>query len=140
MVSRKFFIFKKKNERFKLNSMFTPPIISIILALTVVYLGLREFIPSAVLSPIMMIGQTSFVLSMIILGAWLARNKQNIKVNPALISKIVILKLIFIPILAFFAVIKWEMHSFLGLFLILEASMPSAASLPIVADLRGGNS
>ena len=33
-----------------------------------------------------------------------------------------------------------EIFSLFGLFIILEASMPSAASLPIVVDLRNGNS
>ena len=135
-----FLIFKRREEKFQFKSLLNPPILSIILSLLVVYLGLRRFIPAFILSPLKMIGQTSFVLSMIILGGWLAKSNIIIHSNMPVIIKISILKLIILPLFIFIGILYKGVVSLLGLFIILEACMPSAASLPIVVNLRKADS
>ena len=136
-----FFIFKKKDERFKITSIFTAPIVSTLFALLFVYLGWREYVPDIILSPLKIIGNISFPLSMIILGAWLAKSKTaDFFVDVPTIVKIVLVKLILVPAIFFFIVFKLELPSLFGLFIVLEASMPSAASLPIVVNLRRADS
>lgn len=134
-------IFRKEQEPLNLKSFFNPPVLSTLIALLFVYTGARSFIPSLLLSPVRMIGQTGFVVSMLILGAWLAKVKlQGLHKRIAVIAQLSILKLVVLPLLCFLIIIKFEIFSLLGLFIILQASMPSAVSLPIIAHLKGANS
>jgi len=135
-----FFIFKKKKETFKMSSMLTPPVLSTIVSLVIVYLGLQKIIPAVIIAPIEAIGQTSFVLSMIILGAWLAKSRVKSYLYSLSAWKMAMIKLILLPAVVFSIIVYNGVYSLLGIFIILEASMPSAASLPIVVNLRGGDS
>ncbi len=136
-----FLIFKGKNEKFRLKSIFTPPITSTILALAFIYLRLADYIPSVVLSPIKMVGQTSFVLSVLVLGCWLAKvNLGDLKSRLFLLLEASFLKLIILPFLLLIFVLGFDIVSLFGLFIILQASMPSATTLPIIASLRGADS
>ncbi|MEI8348836.1 MAG: AEC family transporter [Candidatus Omnitrophota bacterium] len=136
-----FFIFKKKEDEFKIKSILTPPIISIALALVLVYTGGARFLPDIFIGPVKMVGETSFVLSMIIVGCWLARVELN-----GLYKKLLIIleasfaKLVILPSLFLFIVVKLDVTPLLGLFIILQAAMPSAVSLPIVVNLRNADS
>lgn len=132
-----YLILKKKEERFKISSLFTPPILSVVISLIVVYTGVKRGIPNFIISPVEMIGQTSFVLSMIILGGWLAKSSLRTYINDINVVKVVIVKLVVIPLVVFVLILKFRLYSLLGLFILMEASMPSAASLPIVASMRG---
>jgi predicted permease len=136
-----FFIFRKQGEGFQAKSLFTPPIISTILALLFVYSGTAKFIPQIVISPIKMIGDTSFVLSMVILGCWLARvNLEGFYKKLFIILEASFLKLIVLPLIFLLIAIKLDISSLFGFFIVLQASMPSAVSLPIVANLRKADS
>jgi hypothetical protein len=136
-----FFIFKRKGEKFNVKSIFTAPMVSIIISLIFVYTGLKDYLPQFIFSPLKIIGEMSFPLSMIILGAWLAKGwRGRIASDFKPILKVVIGKLGIIPLVFFLGVLKLKLFSLFGLFIIMEASMPSAASLPIVVNLRGGNS
>ncbi len=135
-----YLILKKKEERFRVNSLFTPPILSIVVSLVLVYSGLKKFIPQFIIPPIEMIGKTSFVLSMIVLGGWLAKSSLRMYIKDANIIKVIFIKLVVIPLIVFVLILKIRLYSLLGLFILIEASMPSAASLPIVASIHGADS
>ncbi|MFH1504014.1 MAG: AEC family transporter [Candidatus Omnitrophota bacterium] len=136
-----FFIFKKKGEKFNLKSIFTPPITGTIIALLLVHTKTTGFIPSIIVEPIKMIGEVSFVLSAIILGSWLAKIKlKGISKKLFFVGEASFLKLIILPLLFLIGVIRLEIFSLLGLFIVLQAAMPSAASLPIIANMRGADS
>jgi len=136
-----FFIFKKKGEKFKLSSVFTPPITSTLFALLLIYTNSARFVPSVILTPVEMVGDVSFVLSMLILGSWLARIKlKGLTRRLFFVAEASFLKLMVLPLLFLIAVMKFKIFSLFGLFIILQAAMPSAASLPIIAHLRGADS
>jgi len=136
-----YLIFKKKGEQLKLKSIFTPPIIATILALIFVYSGAVKFIPQVLLSPIRMMGDTSFVLSMIILGCWLARiDTVSLRKNLSIVLEASALKLMLIPFVFLVLAIKFDISSLFGLFIIMQAAMPSAVSLPIVVNLHKADS
>ena len=81
-----------------------------------------------------------FALSMIILGSCLARiDLGDFYKRMAIIIQSSIIKLIVIPLLFLLIVIRLDIFSLWGFFIILEAAMPSAVSLPIVAKMRGGD-
>ena len=134
-------IFRKEGERLHLKSFFNPPVLSTLIALLFVYTKASSFIPSLLLSPIRMIGQTGFVVSMLILGAWLAKVKpKGLHQRLPAMAQASAIKLVFLPLVCFLIIIKFKIFSLLGLFIILQASMPSAVSLPIIAHLKGANS
>jgi predicted permease len=136
-----FFIFKRKGEKFSLNSLFTPPVVATILALLLIYARLTRYIPDIIIAPLGMVGDTSFVLSMIVLGCWLGKVKlKGAKRQALLVAEASILKLMVLPLLFLLATAVFDISSLLGAFIVLQAAMPSAASLPIVANLRGADS
>jgi len=136
-----FFIFKGKRKKFRLKSLFIPPITSTIISLILIYTGFVKLIPSLVISPLKMVGETSFVLSAIILGCWLAKTKlKGFLGRLFLVGEAAGLKLIILPLFFFVGVLSFKIFSLLGLFIVLQAAMPSAVSLPIVATLNGADS
>jgi hypothetical protein len=136
-----YFIFRKKGEQLKLKSIFTPPIIATILALIFVYSGMAKFIPQVLLSPVKMIGDTSFVLSMLILGCWLARiDTASLRNKLTVVLEASALKLLVVPLIFLFLTIKFDISSLFGLFIIIQAAMPSAVSLPIIVNLHKADS
>ena len=136
-----FFIFRKEREKFDLKSLLNPPVLSIVISLILKKLLPGLIIPDILFSPMRMIGQMSFVLSMIVLGAGLSTAGFlgiNLRVMFSIIS-ISSLKLILIPFIFILFAAKWNITGILGFFIVLEASMPSAASLPIVARWKKAN-
>ncbi len=136
-----FLIFQKKRGGFRIKSLFTPPVLGVIFALAFVYTKTARFIPKTILDPLNMIGETSFVLSLIILGGYLARIKlEGFSRHLLLIAELSLLKLIVMPLLFIAGLIYFRQFSLLGVFIVLQAAMPSAVSLPIVANLYGADS
>ena len=135
------FIFNDKMRKFRLKSLFIPPIASTIISLILIYAGLAKFVPSLIISPLKMVGETSFVLSAIILGCWLAKIRlKGLLGRLLLIAEAAGLKLIILPLFFFVGLVSFKIFSLLGLFIVLQAAMPSAVSLPIVANLNGADS
>ncbi|MFA5336729.1 MAG: AEC family transporter [Candidatus Omnitrophota bacterium] len=135
------FIFRKKGEQLKLKSIFTPPIIATVSAVIFVYADIVKFIPQVLLEPVKMMGDTSFVLSMLILGCWLARiDTVSLRKKLPIVLEASALKLIIVPLVFLVFVIKFDISSIFGLFIIMQAAMPSAVSLPIVVNLHKADS
>lgn len=135
-----FLIFRTKKDAFRINSILTPPVTAVLIAIISVYGGYNRLIPSAVVFSAEIIGQTAFILSLIVLGCWLAKTNAQKHITPLFAGKILILKLVVVPLFVFAVVFYIKAYSLLGLLILLEASMPSAASLPIVASLHNSRS
>ena len=136
-----FFIFRKEKQAFKIKTLFTPPVISTLVALIFVYCGFSKFIPNFVLEPVSMVVNLSFVLSMMILGCWLAKaNRKYFKKQLPSLVEVTVLKLFAVPLVVICFLIYFKVPSGLGFFILLQAAMPSAASLPIVAEMHDADS
>lgn len=136
-----YFIFKKRGEQLKVRSILTAPIIATISALVFVYAGIVKSIPQVLLEPMKMVGDTSFALSMLILGCWLARiDTAHLREKLLLVMEAALLKLVIIPFIFLLFVIKLDISSLFGLFVVMQAAMPSAVSLPIVVNLYKADS
>ncbi|MDD5070347.1 MAG: AEC family transporter [Candidatus Omnitrophica bacterium] len=136
-----FFIFRKKGEKFKVSTLFTPPVTATLIGIVLVFFKASQFVPNIIISPIKMVGDMSFVLSMIILGAQLGKIeldgfKQRIK----LIIEASFLKLVVVPFVFLLLMIQFDKTSLIGFFVVFEAAMPSAASLLLVARLKMADS
>jgi predicted permease len=116
-----YLIFKTHKEKFDLKSFFLPPVIGTISALLLVYLGAAPYLPRVIIEPMRTIGDTTFALSAIALGGWLASVKlQGISHRFRELAIASLFRLI-------------------GLFVVLIAAMPSAISLPVMVKLKGGD-
>jgi len=136
-----FFIFKKEKEKFELASLLNPPVIAIIMSIIVKRIFPAIVVPDVIFSPMKMLGQMSFVLSMLVLGAGLSK-AGFLRINKKILFNIISvsgLKLVLIPFLFVVLVAKLKMPVLLGFFVVLEASMPSAASLPIITRWKGAD-
>lgn len=136
-----FMVFRKKGQKFEIMSIFTPPISATIIALVFIYSNASGLIPEIILDPLRMVGNLSFVLSAIILGCWLAKvNLKGVEKNIFMIVQAGLLKSVLLPFLTLLGVFYLRLSPFLGLFVVMQAAMPTAASLPIVAQMRGADS
>ncbi|MDD4295008.1 MAG: AEC family transporter [Candidatus Omnitrophica bacterium] len=136
-----FFLFKKRKDKFKLKTLVNPPVIAVLLGLVTIYSGLYKYLPAVIVEPVQMIGKTTFVLSMIVLGGWLSRvTLKDIMSDFPLSFGAALVKLIIIPLAFLVCLILFKIDQILGLFVIIQAAMPSAVSLPIVANIHGANS
>lgn len=136
-----FFGFKGKGMKFRLKNLFIPPITSTIISLILIYTSLVKLVPSLIILPLRMVGETSFVLSAIILGCWLAKIKpKGFLGRLPLIAGAAGLKLIILPLFFLIGLLSFKIFSLLGLFIIVQAAMPSAVSLPIIANLNNADS
>ncbi|MFH1875872.1 MAG: AEC family transporter [Candidatus Omnitrophota bacterium] len=136
-----YFIFRRKGEAFKGRSLLTPPIASTLAALFLVYTNTGRFIPPVIIAPMKMIGDVSFVLSMIILGCWLAKiDLARFYTRLFIVIEASFLKLVAVPLACLFLVVHYDISGLFGFFIVLQASMPSAVTLPIVVNLRSADS
>jgi len=133
-----YFIFKKSQESFSVSSLFNMPVVATLIALVLVFLKINRVIPSFLMDSATAVGQTAFVFSMLILGAELSKagfsnlNFERIKI----ISVVSFLKLIFVPLVFFLVLLIFRMKNLFGLFIIIEACMPSATSLVVVGRMK----
>ncbi|MCK5288661.1 MAG: AEC family transporter, partial [Candidatus Omnitrophica bacterium] len=135
------FIFKKKGDKFQFKSLMTPPVVSTVVSLLLIYTGISKFVPLMLIEPVRMVGDVSFVFSMIVLGCWLSKVKfEGVSKSLRFVAQASIVKLIILPTLFLIGLLYFKEVSLLGVFIILQAAMPSAASLPIVVNFREANS
>lgn len=136
-----FFIYRRKNEKFKISSLLSPPVVAVLIALIFKKVLPQVSIPKVIFSPLKMLGEMSFVLSMLVLGSGLAKAGFK-EIKPARTFNIVsisVIKLVVIPFLCIILLAKFKIFGIFGLFILLESCMPSAASLPIVARWKNAN-
>lgn len=121
-----------KNKRFELATLFSPPVIATGLSLVTIFFGLNKFIPETILRPLRMIGDCTLPLAMFVVGASLALIRLK-KTDKKAAILIVLLKLIILPALGLWLVMKFKLPELLGLLIILELAVPPATSLSVIA-------
>ncbi|MDP2905230.1 MAG: AEC family transporter, partial [Candidatus Omnitrophota bacterium] len=87
-----------KNKKFELGSLFSPPVVAIILGMLMVYFRLNRFIPGAVIKPVQMIGETTLPLAMLVVGGSLAAARIT-RVDKKAVFLVSALKLVVMPLL-----------------------------------------
>lgn len=138
-----YFIFRKNSGQFKWWSIFTPPVISAMLVLLFKLLPYNVVVPELVARPIYMLGQTTFVFSMIFLGATLAEagkfefSKDFLKQ----LTQVIVVKLFVLPIIALTICyfIRNSIGPLFSLFIVIQASVPPAVNTSLATQFRGGD-
>ncbi|MFB3919295.1 MAG: AEC family transporter [Candidatus Velamenicoccus archaeovorus] len=118
---------------FDYKDMFNAPVIATLLALAAVFFGWTRFIPPFVSKPVEMMGRCAIPLSIIVVGGNLAliRIRSLKHVRPLVLSLIV--KLLFVPLVFLVFVLLVKPKPLVGLLLMLQACMPPAALLSVIA-------
>lgn len=123
---------KRYEKTYSLRKVINPPLLTVIVSMLMVYFGLNKFIPETLQSPIGLFADCTLPLAVIVVGGNLACiNMKRVRLKP--VAGVVLAKLVILPLLMLGIVYNMKVDTMLGIFLILQASAPSAIILPIVA-------
>ncbi|MCD6093621.1 MAG: AEC family transporter [Candidatus Omnitrophica bacterium] len=125
---------KHRGKRFEFGSVFTPPLWATLGALLIIFLKAESFVPRIVLKPLAMLGACAIPLGLMIVGGSLAFVSSEGKIRKRSLINLGLGKLIILPILVFLFIIWIKPPRLIGLLLLVEAMMPSATSLSIIAQ------
>lgn len=119
-----------KEAEFNWSRLLSAPVVATLLSLAVIFLGLRRFVPEAVIKPLQILGESTLPLAMLVVGGNLAEiNLKSFdkKAMPLLIlAKMIILPLIGAVVLSFL-----RMPKLIGLLIIMQLAVPSAVTLSV---------
>ena len=133
---------KKKKMSIDLNKIFHPVLIATIIALALGFIGIQSKIPDFIKSIFVYLGGMTVPLLMLILGGniYVDYKKQG-KFDYFEISKFVLVKNIFFPLV--FIVILISIKSYISytvaLIILLQAAVPPVTAVPLVTERSGGN-
>ncbi|MFA5350697.1 MAG: AEC family transporter [Candidatus Omnitrophota bacterium] len=121
----------ENRARFRLRSIFSPPVIANLTTLALIALGLNKFIPEAIFKPVAMIGNCTLPLAMFVVGGNIALVQLK-DIDKNTISIFLLGKLIILPACGIAIVLKLGLPYLLGFLIIMQLSMPSATSLSVI--------
>ncbi len=115
-------------RKFSLSSAFSPTVIATLAGLAVVLLGINRFIPALLFKPMVILGDCTFPLALLVVGGCLAQIKLY-HVNKKAAVVLCFVKLIFMPALGILVVKAFGLPELLGFLIVMELAMPSATTL-----------
>ena len=126
-----FMLTYEKQAKFRLRSIFSPPVIANLATLALISLGLNKFIPFGVFKPIEMIGNCTLPLAMFVVGGNIALVQLK-SIDKTTVFFLLLGKLIILPALGIFVVLKLGLPYLLGFLIVMQLAMPSATSLSVI--------
>jgi len=133
------FLSGKLNKAFNIKIFLNPPVVTIIFSLIWVALLGKNTLPPVLMDPIKHLGQASFSIAMITLGAYLCRYKAyELRDKKPVIGSIVA-KLGIFPILVLVLLRFIPIGMDYKFFLFLQAIMPTAVSLVVIGSYTGAD-
>lgn len=124
---------------FSFKSLLSPPVVSILAAFILVWLNINKFIPALILYPLESLGNCSFPLAIVVIGASLAelhglkKEKQALAITPESILMVLLAKLVVLPLIGLALVGYFRIPRLLGFLIVLELAVPSATNLAIIS-------
>lgn len=136
-----FFLCGREKKDFSLGSLFSPPVVAVLLGFLLVALRINLMIPGFVLKPLKMLGNCSFPLAVVVVGASLAElclptGQAGLPAklsDKRIIFKLILAKLIVLPLLGLLLIRGLRPPYLVGLLIILELTVPSANSLAVIS-------
>ena len=123
-------------------SLITPPLVANLIALFLVFTGLRNQIPEPVSDSVQLLGQATVPLATFVLGASLGSIHFRWRSEKIDTARVLLIKLFLIPA-AMWMFLSWtglyHKQPLLGLFLMLEAAVAPATSLVLAIRTYGGD-
>lgn len=127
-----FYLARDREGRFEPDSLFSPPVIAILVALFFVASGLGKFIPVFLIRPAKMLGNCALPLAMLVVGGNLAQINVGAKNCFKNILYLIVAKLLFLPLLFLGLIFLVRPPPAVAFLLLLQGAMPSATSLSII--------
>lgn len=121
----------EKETRFKLQHIFSPPVIASILTLILIALELNKFIPAAIFKPIQIIGNCTLPLALMVVGGNIALVQLK-NIDKKGLGFFLLGKLIILPALGLWIVLKLGLPQLFGFLIVMQLAMPSATSLSVI--------
>jgi len=121
----------EKEVKFRLRSIFSPPVIANLASLVLVLSGLNKMIPAAVLKPLDAVGNCTLPLAMMVVGGNVALAQLK-NVDKKMVFFLLLGKLVILPALGMVLVLKLALPQLLGLLIVMQLAMPSATSLSVI--------
>ncbi|TAM42943.1 hypothetical protein EPN54_00775, partial [bacterium] len=109
----------EKEAKFRLVSIFSPPVVANLASLTLVLLGLNKLIPAVVFKPLDAVGNCTLPLAMIVVGGNVALAQLK-NVDKKMILFFLLGKLIILPSLGLVLVLKLGLPQLLGLLIVMQ--------------------
>lgn len=127
-----YFLSSHKLKKFSCVSIFSPPVVATLLGFAFVFFRINSFIPKFILTPLEMLGSCSFPLAIVVVGASLADLYVAKPFDKKLVLKLILAKLIVLPLLGLLFLNYFRLPYLIGLLIILELAVPSATSLAVI--------
>jgi hypothetical protein len=121
----------EKQAKFRLRSIFSPPVIANLTTLALIGLGLNKFIPGGLLKPVEMIGNCTLPLAMFVVGGNIALVELR-NIDKKAVLSILLGKLVILPAAGIAIVLKLGLPELLGFLVVMQLAMPSATSLSVI--------
>jgi predicted permease len=118
-------------KKFELGSLFSPPVIAALFSLALTFFGLNKFVPEALLKPLRLAGNCTLPLAMLVVGGNLASMHLG-HIDKKTMSLTILAKLIILPALGLWLVIKFKFPELPGLLVLIQSAVPSATSLSLI--------
>jgi len=126
------FLSPKKAYKLKLSSFINAPLTATVLSVISVFLFGTGWMPEIISDPLKLLGNSSFPLALITLGAYLAEHTGHMPENWKALISAVFAKLIAFPAVVFMILKAIPMEETYKFLFMLEAAMPSAVTLVII--------
>lgn len=121
----------EEKVKFKLQSIFSPPVIANLVSLVLIALGLNKLIPARVFIPLEMLGNCTLPLAMLVVGGSIALIHLN-NIDKKTVFFFMLGKLIILPALGIALVLKLNLPYLIGFLIVMQLAMPSATSLSVI--------
>lgn len=130
---------KQERRRFDFKEMFNAPVLATLLALIFVFLKWHRGLPEAVMKPAGMLGRCAIPLSIFVVGGNLASMKETRPSYAKPLAYALGIKLVVLPLVFLGFVVLLKLRPLVGLLLVLQASMPPAVLLSVLAKNKNGS-
>jgi predicted permease len=120
-----------KNKEFELASLFSPPVIAVLVSLAVIFFGLNKFVPDVIYKPLRLVGDCTLPLAMFVVGGNLAAINLG-KMHPKGIMLAVLSKMLIMPAIGLWIIFSFNFPPLLGLLILIQLAMPSATTLSVI--------
>lgn len=124
---------QQKDKRPQFKRIMNAPLLSLILSLILLATNLHKLLPVIVTKSTALIGGCTLPVAFIVVGAVLAGSFEQLRGIKRLLWKMVLAKMILIPGLFFLLLNILQLPSLMALVILIEAAMPSAITLSVVA-------
>ncbi len=130
---------RDKNPWMDLRQMINPPLMSMVLAIMIVFAGGAHFLSEQMLKPVKILGDSAMAIAMLVIGGNLAKTALG-KVPAVDILGVILLKLVVLPLAMLVFLIFLKPPPVFAFVAMVQASMPTSVSLSVIGRYHDTNS